>query len=78
MIFCEIVVPMEVSIPAKFYCFMATRFCQKEFWGTIFLRRNGIPSHFMFISKPLNALSNDLLCQYIQHGYVFKVFKFDI
>jgi hypothetical protein len=34
---CEIVVPMEISIPAKFYCFMNTRFltayiqiCQKK------------------------------------------------
>jgi hypothetical protein len=34
--FCDIVVTMEISIPAKFYCFMATRFltahiqsCQK-------------------------------------------------
>jgi hypothetical protein len=23
--FCEIVVPVEISIPARFYCFMATR-----------------------------------------------------
>jgi hypothetical protein len=40
MIFCEIVVSMEMSIPDIFYCYMATRFlradvwsCQKLTWG---------------------------------------------
>jgi hypothetical protein len=53
MIFCEIVVPIEISIPAKFYCLMATRFstadiqsCQKNaFFGTSYR------VHFMLISK---------------------------
>jgi hypothetical protein len=43
MIFCEILVPMEISIPAKFYCSVATRFltadirsCQKaNFWAQV-------------------------------------------
>jgi hypothetical protein len=30
MIFCEIVVPTEIRIPAKFYCFMATRFLRAD------------------------------------------------
>jgi hypothetical protein len=30
MNFCEIVIPMEISIPAKFYCFMATRFLRAD------------------------------------------------
>jgi hypothetical protein len=30
IVFYEIVVPMEMTIPAKFYCFMATRF-----WRTV-------------------------------------------
>jgi hypothetical protein len=46
-VFCEIVVPMEISIRTKFYCFMATRFltadiqsCQKmRFFGTSSLRK---------------------------------------
>lgn len=40
MIFCETVVQMEISIPAKFYFFIAIRFftadfqsCQKIFWA---------------------------------------------
>jgi hypothetical protein len=49
---CEIVVPIEISIPAKFYCFMATSFlasgiqsCQKtRFFGTSCLRKSGITS----------------------------------
>jgi hypothetical protein len=52
MIFCDIVVPMGISIPAKFYCFMATRFltadiqiCKKKkkkknlFWPQVFLEK---------------------------------------
>jgi hypothetical protein len=30
MIYCEIVVPVEISIPAKFYCFMATSFLSED------------------------------------------------
>jgi hypothetical protein len=52
MIFCETAVPMEIRIPAKFYCFMATRFlradiqnCQKiSFLGTRCLGKSGITS----------------------------------
>jgi hypothetical protein len=52
MIFCDIVVPMEISIPVKFYCFIATRFltadiqsCPKtRFLGTSCLRKSGISS----------------------------------
>jgi hypothetical protein len=52
MIFCEIVVSIEISISAKFYCFMATRFlavdiksCQKtHFFSTSCLRKGGITS----------------------------------
>jgi hypothetical protein len=29
-IFCEVVVPMEISIPAKFYCFIATTFLRAD------------------------------------------------
>jgi hypothetical protein len=47
MTFCEIVVPMEISIPAKFSCFMNTRFlradiqrCQKlVFWAQVVLEK---------------------------------------
>jgi hypothetical protein len=53
LFFCEIVVPMEISIPAKFYCFMATKFfrsdiqsCKKKlvFLATSCLRKSGITS----------------------------------
>jgi hypothetical protein len=30
MNFCEIVAPMEINIPAKFHCFMATRFLKAD------------------------------------------------
>jgi hypothetical protein len=50
--FCQIVVPMERSIPAKFYCLKGTRvltadiqICQKSsFFGTCHLRKSGITS----------------------------------
>jgi hypothetical protein len=52
--FCEIVVQIEISIPAKFYCFMPTgfltadvQFCKKKkraFFGTSCLRKSGITS----------------------------------
>jgi hypothetical protein len=52
MSFWEIVVPTEIIMSAKFYCFMATRFltadiqsCQKtSFFGTSCLRKSGITS----------------------------------
>jgi hypothetical protein len=52
MIFCDIVVPIEISIPAKFYCLIATKFltadiqsCQKmRFVGKSCLRKSGITS----------------------------------
>jgi hypothetical protein len=59
MFFCEIVVPMEISIPAKFYCFMATRLlradiqiCQiTRFLTTSFLRKSGITSTLIEIQS---------------------------
>jgi hypothetical protein len=61
--FCEIVVPMEISIPAKFYCFMATRFlkadiqsCQKtHFLGTSCLTKSGITSALIEIQSSFYA-----------------------
>jgi hypothetical protein len=52
MIFCEIIVPMEISILAKFCCFMDTtvwtadiQSCQKAYFlGTGCLRQGGITS----------------------------------
>jgi hypothetical protein len=52
-IFCKIVVPMEISIPAKFYCFDATRFLRADIWicrkkksflVASWLRKSGITS----------------------------------
>jgi hypothetical protein len=45
MVFCEIVVPVEISIPATFHCFLATRIlradiqsCQEaHFWAQVLL-----------------------------------------
>jgi hypothetical protein len=50
MIFGEIVIPMDISIAAKFYCFMTTRFLtadiqivkKRVFFGTICIRKSGI------------------------------------
>jgi hypothetical protein len=47
LFFCEIVVPMEISIPAKFYCFMATIFLEADiqsyqkrvFWAQVVLEK---------------------------------------
>jgi hypothetical protein len=90
----EIVDPMEISIPAKFYRFMATTFLRPDiqsFKKTCFLatscqRKSGITSalneiqssfyaHFKANKMPFPI---DLLHQYIQHSYVFKVFRFDL
>jgi hypothetical protein len=50
--FCDIVVPMVVSIPTKFYCLLDTRFWLTDFqilgvahfWGTSWLRKSGMTS----------------------------------
>jgi hypothetical protein len=63
MIFREIVVPMEASIPAKFYWFTATRFlrvdiqsCQKtNFLGTSCLRKSGITSALIEVQSSFYA-----------------------
>jgi hypothetical protein len=63
MIFCGIVVPMEVSIPAKFYCFMATRFLRADIQscpkihslGTSCLRKSGITSALIQIQSSFYA-----------------------
>jgi hypothetical protein len=61
--FCEILVPMEISIPAKFYCFMATRFlradiqnCQKTcVLATSCLRKNSMTSALVEIRSSFYA-----------------------
>jgi hypothetical protein len=93
MITCEIVVPVEISIPAKFCWFMATRFlradiqsCKKtRFLASNCLRKSGITSAFIEIQSSFILISKLIKCpfqwpitQYIQHSYVFKVFKFDL
>jgi hypothetical protein len=64
MIFCEIVVPVGVSIPAKFYCFIATRFlraniqnCKKKtrFFSTRCLRKSVITSALIEIQSSFYA-----------------------
>jgi hypothetical protein len=63
MIFCEIVVPMEISIPAKLYCFMVNRFLKADIWscqktcflGTSSLRKSGIPSVLIEIQDSFYA-----------------------
>jgi hypothetical protein len=94
MISCEIVVQMQVSIPAKFYCFMATSFltayiqsCQRTcFLAQVFLEKTSITSALIEIWSSFYPLFNvnkmpfpvNLLHQYIQHSYVLKVFEFDL
>jgi hypothetical protein len=55
---------MEISIPAKVYCFVATRFlpadiqsCQKKlsFFSTSCLRKSGIPSALIEIQSSFYA-----------------------
>jgi hypothetical protein len=58
--FCEILVPMEINITAKFYCFMATRAdiqsCQKtRFLATSCLRKSGITSALIEIQSSFYA-----------------------
>jgi hypothetical protein len=63
MIFCEITVPNEISIPAKFYCFMATRFWTADikfvkkhvFFGTGCLREIGVSSVWIEIHSSFYA-----------------------
>jgi hypothetical protein len=61
--FCEIVVRIEISIPAKFYCFMATRFLTADiqssqkthFFCTSCLRKSGITSAWIEIQSSFYA-----------------------
>jgi hypothetical protein len=62
MIYCEIVVTMEISISAKFSCFMSTRLlradiqnCRKTFFGTHCLRKSGIISALIHIQNSFYA-----------------------
>jgi hypothetical protein len=71
MIFCEIVVPMEIGIPAKFDYFMATGFlridirsCQKKVFfvwrgGTSYLGKSGITSALIEIQSSFYVHSRD-------------------
>jgi hypothetical protein len=91
MTVCEIVVPMEKSIPAKFYSFTATRFltadiqnCQKSafsaqvVFGITYALIELQSSFYAHFKAKKKFLSNDILHQYIQHSYVSKVFKYVI
>jgi hypothetical protein len=88
--FYETVVPKEISIPAKFYCFMATRFfradirsCQPVFRAQVALEKSGITSGLIEIQSlfyahfKANKIPFPVTC-YTQHRYVFKVLKSDL
>jgi hypothetical protein len=85
---------MEISILAKFYCFMATSFlradiqnCQKtRFFGTSCLRKSGVTSALIEIQGSFYAhfKANKMpfpmtyYTNIFKHSYVFRVFKFEL
>jgi hypothetical protein len=53
--FCDIVVPIEISIPAKFYCFMATRFLRADIQSC---QKNSLFGHKLLKKKRHNLCPN--------------------
>jgi hypothetical protein len=94
MIFCGIVVPIEMGVPVKFCSFVAAggfrediQSCQRTYFlATSCLREGGMASALIEIRSSFyahfgannNAISSGLLLRYIQQSCVFKVFKFDL